>query len=75
MDWTRTDWPGARRRIVAVTMAVLCLFVLRIAYRAYTTRDRWIDIAIAAVCAAVGIRAWLRRDATTPDVDAGKDGD
>lgn len=56
-------------------MAVLCLFVLHIAYGAYTRRDRLIDIAIAAVCAAVGIRAWLRRDATTPAVDAGKDGD
>jgi putative effector of murein hydrolase len=75
MDWTPMDWTGARRRIVAVMMAVLCLLVLHIAYKAYTTRDRLIDVAIAVVCAAVGIRAWLRRNATTPVVEASKDGD
>jgi hypothetical protein len=55
------EWPGARQRILAVTMAVTSLFVLSIAFKVHNWRDRAIDVAVAAACAAVAIRAWLRR--------------
>jgi len=55
------DWPAARQRVLALSMAMTALLVLSIAFRAYTTRDRVIDVVVAAACAAIAIRAWQRR--------------
>jgi hypothetical protein len=55
------DWPAARQRVLAVSMAITALLVLSIAFRIESTRDRIIDVTVAAACAAVAVRTWQRR--------------
>jgi putative effector of murein hydrolase len=55
------EWPAARQRVLAVSMGILSLLILSIAFKAYTTRDRVIDVVVAAACASIAIRAWRRR--------------
>jgi hypothetical protein len=55
------EWPAARQRVLAVSMGAIALLILSIAFRAHSTRDRLIDVAFAAACAAVAARAWQRR--------------